>query len=127
MTENVTEQHRVLKSAVIIMGVLIVISVAVIIVTIAIRASQPADEDASQAVQAVSPPAPPAAGHPVSFGDLRVVIPAGAEVLQMSVSGDRLLLLLSDEAGDRRIHVADATSGAHLGSYHLTPEDPAKP
>jgi hypothetical protein len=120
MTENVTQQHRTLKAVVMILGALIVISLGVVLTTIAIRASEATDSGA------LPPPAEPMPGHPVFFGDVRVIIPSGARVLQMTVSGDRLLLLLEHDGG-RRIHAADAGSGIYLGTYHLTPEDQAAP
>lgn len=115
-----TQPHRTLKAVVIALGALIVISVAIILTTIALRASEAMNGDT------VPPPAEPMPGHPVFFGDVRVIIPSGARVVQMTVSGDRLLLLL-DDGGARRIHAADAGSGVYLGTYILTPEDQAGP
>jgi hypothetical protein len=45
----------------------------------------------------------------------------------MLVSGDRLLLLLQDAAGDHRIHAVDARTGAYLGTYRLTSGDQPGP
>lgn len=125
-----TQPHRTLKAVVITLGALIVISVAIILTTIALRASEAMDGEAmdgeAMGGDTVPPPAEPMPGHPVFFGDVRVIIPSGARVVQMTVSGDRLLLLL-DDGGARRIHAADAGSGVYLGTYILTPEDQAGP
>ncbi len=125
MTETVTEPNRALKTVVIVLGALIVICVGVILTTIAVRAGATAEGTAVAAM--VPPPAEPMPGHPVFFGDVRVIIPSGTQVQEMSIAGDRLFLLLEDKDGKRRIHTADAASGIYLGTYLLTPEDQAGP
>jgi hypothetical protein len=117
MTENVTEQHRALKAVVIVLGALIVICLGIIATTVAKRMAAP-EHDVPLPL-----PQDPQPGHPVFFGDVPVIIPEGARVVQMSTSGDRLLLLLESNRGGRQIHAADARSGAYLGTYHLTPGD----
>ena len=112
-----TEQHRALKAVVIGLGVLIVICLGVIATTVARRMAAPShDEPIPPPPSAIEQP-----GHPVFFGDVPVVIPSGSQVIQMSVSSDRLLLLLEDTAGARRILVADSVTGHYLGSYNLMP------
>lgn len=121
MTENVTEQHRALKAVVISLGVLIVICLGVIATTVARRMAAPSHDEP------IPPPVIEQSGHPVFFGDVPVVIPSGSKVIQMSVSSDRLLLLLEDTAGARRILVADSATGNYLGSYRLMPGDREAP
>lgn len=119
-----TEPQRGLKFIVIILGVLIVVSLVVVLTTVAERAGA-AMKSGADVENMVPPLADPMPGHPIFFGDVRVTIPSGNRVIQMSISGDRLLLLLEDGAGVQRIHAADAASGVYLGTFHLTPEDQA--
>lgn len=116
-----TEQHRTLKAVVIGLGVLIVICLGVIATTVARRMAAPSHDEP------IPLPVTAQAGHPVFFGDVPVVIPSGSQVIQMSVSADRLLLLLEDTAGARRILVADSATGHYLGSYNLVPGDREDP
>lgn len=127
MPETVTEPQRALKFIVIILGVLIAISLVVVLVTIAERASGTMNGELKKSNKMVPPLAEPKPGHPVFFGDVRVIIPNGMQTIQASVSGDRLVLLLRDGAGVHRIHVADAASGLYLGTYYLTPQGQAGP
>ncbi len=121
MTENVTEQHRALKFVVIALGSLIVLVIGIIVTTVTNRMAESVRDEPLPLPKSSQP------GHPVFFGDVPVVIPEGVHVVQMSVSGDRLLLLLQDAAGDHRIHAVDARTGAYLGTYRLTSGDQPGP
>ena len=121
MTENVTQQYRTLKAVVIGLGVLIVISLGIIATEVVNRMEKPVHDKPLPLPLSAQP------GHPVYFGDVTVIIPENVQVEQIYISGGRLLLLLEDDMGKRRIHTVDAQTGVYLGTFHLTPRDKTGP
>jgi hypothetical protein len=111
-------QVRMLKIAVVVMGVLLVAGFLLIIATIAFQASQMGVEDeVAPAAEQASRPAGDRA-RPESFD---VTIPEGAEVTDMAVDGNRLMLhLKTAEGGD--VLVIDLESGKVVSRIGLRPE-----
>ncbi len=96
-----------LKALVIGMGVLIIAGLAVVAVTIATRVG-------------TSEPAGPAG----TAGPL--VIPAGAEILETDLEGERIALRLRLPDGTMAIHVYDLAHGRRIGTFPIeTARQPA--
>ena len=99
---------QALKVLVVVMGVLIVAGVAVIVVTIANRASKQAESDIPK-------------GNP-TFGDVRLSLPAGGRVVWATVDAGRLVVHVQGAGEAARFEVVDLTTGARLGSVRVAAE-----
>ena len=104
-------QVRILKIAVIVMGVLLVGGFAFVLAAIVYQASRPA-QDAVVAGTAVVP------GQPGMSIDLPV--PSGAAVSAMSLDGNRLALHFNGPSGPE-IAVIDLASGKVVAHVRLKP------
>jgi hypothetical protein len=91
-----------LKVLVVAMGVLIVLGVGAIVYGIATRL------DLSK---------------PVAF-DGRVELPAGGRILDMTASGDRLVLRVAMPDGGERLILVDLSRGKALGALELVKQQP---
>ncbi len=109
MAVETTSNLRVLKAVVILLGVAILAAVAAIVVTIIQRAGQ------------VVVDSEPASTAPAAFGDQRVAIPAGAQVVGTTASDDRLVVRVRLGDGSEQLIVFDLNSGQRLGAFHLEP------
>ena len=98
-----SRQERVLKAIVIGLGVLIVICLAVIVATIAWRATRAAPGRSAAAGTATAAQSGPAL-------EAALALPSGATVRTMSVSGDRLAVHYVSSGGDGII-VVDLRTG----------------
>lgn len=107
--------ERALKFAVVGMGVLIVLGLAVIFVTIAKRMTAGKGPEVAAVVEA--PPPRPAA----PFGDTLVAIPRGARMVDFRVEGGRILLHVRPPGLDDVIHVLDLETGKVLGTVTVAP------
>ena len=108
-----------LKTVVIVLGVLIIIAFAVMVGTIINRLNGMVADDA------VSLPAAGQSTDSLSFGNIRVAIPAGYRVAGAEAAGRRLVVRLepgSDGSGEARILVFDLATGVRLGSFTFEPE-----
>ena len=106
-------QVRVLKIAVIVMGVLLVAGFAFVLAAIVYQASR-LGEKATPAVATVSPPMAEALAS-------ELAIPIGAEVTTLALDGDRLAVHLRSQAS-AEIAVIDVRSGKVLARVKLKPE-----
>ena len=106
-------QVRVLKIAVIVMGVLLVAGFAFVLAAIVYQASRLGDK-ATPAVATVSPPMAEALAS-------ELAIPIGAEVTTLALDGDRLAVHLRSQAG-AEIAVINVRSGKVLARVKLKPE-----
>ena len=104
-------QVRMLKIAVIVMGVILVGGFAFVLAAIVYQASRPAQDANVVAVQAVP-------GEGASSIDLPV--PAGAAVSAMSLDGSRLAVHLTGPAGPE-IAVIDLATGKLVAHVRLKP------
>ena len=105
-------QVRILKIAVIVMGVLLVGGFAFVLAAIVYQASHPVQD-------AGVTPAPSVPGQGAPSIDLPV--PAGAAVTAMSLDGNRLAVHLSGPSGPE-IGVIDLASGKVVAHVRLKPE-----
>jgi hypothetical protein len=105
-------QVRILKIAVIVMGVLLVGGFAFVLAAIVYQASHPAQDATLTGAQAVP-------GQGALSIDLPV--PAGAAVTAMSLDGNRLAVHLNGPAGPE-IAVIDLASGKVIAHVRLRPE-----
>ncbi len=105
-------QVRILKIAVIVMGVLLVGGFAFVLAAIVYQASHPAQDATVTGAQAVS-------GEGALSIDLPV--PAGAAVTAMSLDGNRLAVHLNGAAGPE-IAVIDLASGKVVAHVRLKPQ-----
>jgi hypothetical protein len=112
--------ERALKIAVVVMGVLIVLGLAVIVVTIAKRAAP--GKVSEQALSEASPAGARPPGAPMSgFGDVLVSIPRGGRMVDFRVEGDRLIIHARPPGLDDVIHVIDLGTGKTLGTVTVAP------
>ena len=65
-------------------------------------------------------PSAPAAARSLPLGDVKLPLPAGVRVVEMTTGEGRLYLRAADEAGSETIYVIDARDGRLLG--RLLPE-----
>ena len=105
-------QVRILKIAVIVMGVLLVGGFAFVLAAIVYQASHPAQDAGGTA-------APSVPGQGALSIDLSV--PAGAAVTAMSLDGNRLAVHLNGAAGPE-IAVIDLASGKVVAHVRLKPQ-----
>ncbi len=116
-------QVRVLKIAVIVMGILLVGGFAFVLAAIVYQASRlgkpaaPVAETVSGAASAAATLSPPAA---LPEG-VELAIPSGATVTTLSLDGDRLAVHLASPAG-AEIAVIDLASGKVIARVKLKPE-----
>jgi hypothetical protein len=96
----VSQIMRALKTLVIGMAVLIVAGLSVVVVTLILRAGD------SGPATAPGTPAPPA--------EARIVLPAGAEIAESRLEGDRLLLRLRHADGAETMEIFEAATGRRL-------------
>jgi len=104
---------RALKALVIGMGILILIGLAAVVVAVIQRAGDDGDDDPST----VRSGAPAERG----FGDVRVRLPPGAQVIGTSADGGRLIVHLRLAGGEARILVIDLATGKRLGAIEFAP------
>lgn len=102
---------RWLKIAVVAMGVLILVGMAVIVARIIYLASRPSRTTAGIVQSTVVAP------------QARVGLPAGAAVKHLSLSGDRLAIGYETPAGPG-IAIVDTATGQVLSRLELVPEAP---
>jgi Family of unknown function (DUF6476) len=105
-------QVRILKVAVIVMGVLLVGGFAFVLAAIVYQASRPAQDAGVAGTQAVP-------GEGALSIDLPV--PAGAAVSAMSLDGNRLAVHLDGPAGPE-IAIIDLATGKVVAHVRLKPE-----
>ena len=106
-----------LKGIVILLGIAIVVVLAAIVVTVVQRAGQVIESDmpvvaTPQSVETTIQ----------SIGDRSIEIPAGAEVVGMVMSGDRIVLRLAREGAADVLLVLDLSTGRRLGRITLDPK-----
>jgi hypothetical protein len=102
-------QVRILKIAVIVMGVLLVGGFAFVLAAIVYQASHPVQDAGVTSV--------PGQGAP----SIDLPVPAGAAVTAMSLDGNRLAVHLSGPSGPE-IAVIDLASGKVVAHVRLKPE-----
>lgn len=102
-------QARILKIAVIVMGLMLVAGFVALLGAIVYQASRSGE---SASAPAAAPPA----------GETRALaVPAGAEISRIAMDGDRLAVHLSGPSGSE-IVVLDMRTGAVLSRVRLRPE-----
>ncbi|MCH2395811.1 hypothetical protein [Oceanibaculum sp.] len=111
---------RALKIAVVVMGVMIVVGLAVIAATIVGRLGGKTEEPEPAVTMSLAPGAVP--GAPLAtFDPANVPLPAGSRLQQIVPAGDRLVLHLAGEGGRDVLMVLDMAGGRVLGSFLLEP------
>ena len=125
---------RLLKTFVIVMGVVLVLGFAALIFIVVTRINAPRPETA----QAVAPAAPQPAAQPApapiplpplgatlppqftpNFGEQAIAIPPGARLSDFSAGGERLVLRLILEDQSQQLMVVDLNTGALIGTLRL--------
>lgn len=104
---------RALKALVIGMGILILIGFAAVVMAMIERAGEGGGDGPSSV----------RSGVPAErvFGDLRVKLPPGAQVIGTSADGGRLIVHLRLAGGEARILVIDLATGKRLGAIEFAP------
>jgi len=100
---------RLIKIAIVVMGLMLLAGAAIIVSEIVKRSSP----DRSPAVEA-----PAAASSP--FGETEIRLPAGSRVIDRAVDGGRLVLFLENATGGQQALVIDLSTGGRLGSIRFT-------
>ncbi len=108
---------KALKALVITMGVLIAAGLTVLVVMVI----KGAGNDAPRAPLAAAPaPAPTTTTTPApGFGETGVTLPRGAEIVETSTGGGRIVLRLRQPDGARALLIIDAATGRRLGLVRL--------
>lgn len=106
---------KALNIAVVVMGVMIVVGLAMIAVTIVKRLGGAAEP--APAIAAPYMPHVPLTG----FDPATVPLPPGARLRQIVPAGDRLVLHMAGEGGKDVLMVLDMAGGRVLGSFLLEP------
>ena len=104
-----------LKRVVIGLGVLIVISLAVIVWGVARNAGRMMSGDAAPALSY------PAAAPRGGFGEVPVDVPSGSRLMGVTAAGERGLLRLRLRDGSEKVVVVDLGTGAVLGTLVVAP------
>ena len=126
---------RLLKTLVIVMGVVLVLGFGALIYIIATRVTAPRPEPV-RAEQPEPPPKPiplPPLGESLpqqftpSFGEQTLAIPAGARLSDFSAGGDRLVLRLILEDQTQQLIVIDLNTGALIGTLKLATGEEGAP
>lgn len=115
---------KALKIAVVVMGVMIVVGLAVIAATIVGRLGGKTAEPEPAVTMSLTPGTAPAAapGAPLAtFDRATVPLPSGSRLQQIVPAGDRLVLHLAGEGGRDVLMVLDMAGGRVLGSFLLEP------
>ena len=110
---------QALKSLVIGLGILIIVSIGLLGWGYYQKLATPHGATDAAAGAAAGSPQPPASV--AAFGDIRLSLPAGCGITEMQPSGDRLFLRLGPSGPCERVVVLDVRSGAILGSVLLAP------
>ncbi len=107
---------QALKSLVFVLGVMIVAAIAVIGVTIFLRATNlvnsPVPGSTEPAVRTGFGP-----GFGPGFGRMALDLPPGSRVVEMTAEGDRLILRLRLADGGGQILILDMATGKRLGIF----------
>jgi len=101
-----TPSLRGIKIAVIAMGIILIVGLAIVIARIVYLMTRPS----------ASPPAASSA---------TISLPADTEIRTMAISGDRLAVHVVDGTGQRSILIIDLLSGRTLSRLGLSPEVPS--
>lgn len=138
--------RTVLISAVVGMGILIVIGIIALIYGLIQKADNPDFKffDLSGTTETqqsmVKTPEPPLADGPTqpdpvtvsthnplrAFGDLRLTLPTGYSVVDAELDGPRLLVRLQNAANQTRLMFIDMTTGGTLGTLEFNAAAPAQ-
>jgi hypothetical protein len=103
---------QIVKIAVIGMGLLIIVGIALLVYGATSRLTRPGTE-------APAPLAPSALGP--AFGEVRVALPDGCTIVEMVPAGDRLYLRTGPAGTCERILVIESATGRMLGALLLRP------
>lgn len=103
---------RGLKILVVVMGVLLVAGTGALVAAIIYRVNH-----RTAAPQQAALPAPAGRG----FGRAVIDLPAGAKVLSVDGSGERLVIRLALAEGGEAVILVDPRTGARLGTIELRP------
>jgi hypothetical protein len=101
---------RGLKTLVIVLGVLLVGGMVTLVAAMVWRGSHPV------AAEGAAPRLPAIAGKPF---ESTLDLPAGATVVSMEATGERLVLQVALPDGRRQIVIVDIRTGARLGTIEL--------
>lgn len=104
---------RLLKAVVILLGVAIVISGAVVIWGIATRVGGKQERGSIASAGLFRGAEPPA------FGSRKLELPRASRIIEMRPDGDRLLLRTRDVGGAEQIILLDMNTGERLGTFEI--------
>lgn len=111
-----------LQIAVIAMGIVLIVGIGVVIARIVYLATR----SATPTVTTASPSAAPSTAiTSTAAAKARLALPDGAQIQNMSLSGNRLAIHFTAPTG-AGIRIIDTTSGAILGDIQITPEPPTR-
>ncbi|MEE2654562.1 MAG: hypothetical protein VX434_02300 [Pseudomonadota bacterium] len=107
---------RGLKSLVIGMGFLIVIGLTIVIVTVIKRYSSPDNLTLHKSPHGISAPVDG------GFGERRLPIPQGAKILDTTLDGERIVIILQLVDESQAVLLINAVTGNRLGLIRLSSE-----
>jgi hypothetical protein len=113
MSEQAGPNIRVLKRVVIVLGMLIVISFAVVIWGV-VRDSEPMmSGETAETMAAVAPRG--------GFGEVNVAVPSGSRLVEVTADGERGLLRMRLRDGSDKVIIVDLGTGEVLGALIVDP------
>jgi len=117
---------RVLKAAVIIMGILLVVGSAVLVGGIFYKLSKaPAPPVLPPAAATLAPAiSPPVTAVPGKAWAAAATLPRGAEIVESRADSGRLILRLKRADGAQEVWLFDAGTGIEIGRLTLAPATP---
>ncbi|MEQ9487531.1 MAG: hypothetical protein RIM72_00910 [Alphaproteobacteria bacterium] len=105
-----------LKAAVIVMGILIVAGMAFLVYGLSVGLHKDTSVETQTGQDAPTAPAAPATA---AFGDIDIDLPAGSQITDYKIQGDRLVISVSVLGGGASLIVVDLSSGTRLGTITL--------
>ena len=114
---------QVLKTLVIVLGVMIVAGIAVIGVTIYHRATNPVNSPVPPSAKPSTEPVVRTGPGP-GFGKVALDLPPGSRIVETTAEGDRLILRLRLADGGWQILILDMATGKRLGTFELRAGEP---
>ena len=113
MSEQAAPNIRVLKGVVIGLGVLIVISLAIVVWGVARNAGSMMSDAQSTSLTVAAPRG--------GFGDVTVAVPSGSRLVDVTADGERGLLRMRLRDGSDKVIIVDLGTGKVLGALVVDP------
>jgi hypothetical protein len=113
MSEQAVPNIRVLKRVVIVLGVLIVVSLAIVVWGVARNAGMMMAGGSDATIPGTAPRG--------GFGEVAVAVPSGSRLVGVTADGERGLLRMRLRDGSDKVIIVDLGTGKVLGALVVDP------